>query len=228
MLYECLLCKKRFNDAPSRNRKYCSHKCSHVILRQFLKGGKASKERRQKISIGLMGNKNSLGKTAWNKGLSRKEETKIKISESHKGKKLSEETKIKIGIANSRREVSLNTRKKISASRIGNKNPMWGKSGILSPGWKGGKSFEPYGLEFNINLKRKIRKRDDFFCQLCGTKENGRDLSVHHIDYNKKNGDDFSLISLCVGCNAKVNYGRDKWQFFFEVYQEIRLTKIVT
>jgi hypothetical protein len=47
--------------------------------------------------------------------------------------------------------------------------------------WKGG----PYKYpdEFNTTLKRKIRRRDGYVCQICGTdkRENHRTLDVHHI-----------------------------------------------
>ena len=39
--------------------------------------------------------------------------------------------------------------------------------------WKGGKSFEKYSLEWNKDLKEKVRKRDNYICQLCN-KEIGR------------------------------------------------------
>src|SRR4030067_2613787 len=37
--------------------------------------------------------------------------------------------------------------------------------------WQGGKSFEPYNLEFNKDLKEVIRNRDMRKCQLCGRTE---------------------------------------------------------
>ena len=85
------------------------------------------------------------------------EETRKKMSENHylkhegipwnKGKNFSEES-----------------RKKMSNTRI--------EKGLASkeknPFWQGGKSFEPYGLEFDNNLRRKIRKRDNQVCMNCG------------------------------------------------------------
>ena len=33
--------------------------------------------------------------------------------------------------------------------------------------WQGGKSFEPYGIEFSKKLKEEVRKRDNYRCQQC-------------------------------------------------------------
>ena len=35
------------------------------------------------------------------------------------------------------------------------------------PNWLGGKSFEPYGVEFNRVLKEKMRKKYSYRCQQC-------------------------------------------------------------
>jgi hypothetical protein len=82
--------------------------------------------------------------------------------------------------------------------------------------WKGGISREikEYGYLFNRQLKEKIRVRDNFKCQICGIPElelNYR-LSVHHIDYNKKNMNIDNLISLCKSCHNKTNIKREYYQ----------------
>ena len=83
------------------------------------------------------------------------------------------------------------------------------------PRWLGGKSFEPYGIEFNNKLKELIKKRDKYKCFICGKKDY-RKLSIHHIDYNKKNNDLKNLISLCNHCHIKTNSNRNKWKKFFQ------------
>ena len=80
-----------------------------------------------------------------------------------------------------------------------------------SPSWRGGISFEPYGIEFNNELKGQIRKRDNHACQLCGIKQNGRAHDVHHVDYNKKNNRQENLVSLCHKCHMKTNHNRNNW-----------------
>lgn len=77
-----------------------------------------------------------------------------------------------------------------------------GLDGSEHPNWKGGISFLPYCPKFNTNLKEKIRNRDNRTCQLCGTKENGRKLDVHHIHYDKENCNP-DLIALCIKCHHK-------------------------
>jgi len=86
--------------------------------------------------------------------------------------------------------------------------------GKNNPSWKGGKSFEPYGLEFNKYRKKEIRNRDNFICQMCDKKEENRKHSVHHIDYDKKNNSNDNLITLCLPCHSKTNENRkfNEWQ----------------
>jgi hypothetical protein len=87
-------------------------------------------------------------------------------------------------------------------------------TGAKNPSWNGGSSFEPYGVEFNNNLKRLIRERDEYMCHLCGEKGN----FVHHIDYNKKNNSAANLITLCNKCHTKTNSRREEFQPFLELY----------
>lgn len=91
------------------------------------------------------------------------------------------------------------------------------------PNWHNGSSFEPYGLDFNNNLREFIRKRDKYVCQNpnCGIpeKECFKDLISHHIDYNKKNNDPINLIALCPSCHSKSNFNRSYWQSFYEDIQ---------
>ena len=85
-----------------------------------------------------------------------------------------------------------------------------------------GKGNFPYSLEFNEELKLKIRNRDNYRCQKCSVTEEehlivyGIKLSVHHIDYNKENNEEENLITLCNECNLRVNYNRDYWTNYFE------------
>lgn len=132
-----------------------------------------------------------------------------KLSRGHTGYHHTEEAKVKIGKANSAaltgRPFSIEHRLNLSG-----KNCHF---------WKGGISFEPYPINFNNSLKERIRKRDNYICQLCGIMEAelGRLLDVHHIDYNKENTADNNLISLCRRCNAKVNTNREYWQTYFRI-----------
>ena len=93
------------------------------------------------------------------------------------------------------------------------------QSGKNSSKWLGGKSFEPYCLEFNNYLKERIRERDNYACQLCNITaiKVKRKLHIHHIDYDKKNNRPENLISLCGKCHAKTGVHRAAWEWFFNL-----------
>lgn len=91
------------------------------------------------------------------------------------------------------------------------------RNGKNNPAWNGGTAYEPYGKEFNDELKEKIRKRDNYICQLCGIMQNGRAHPIHHIDYNKKNNHEFNLITLCHSCHNKTNSHREYWKNHFGI-----------
>ena len=70
------------------------------------------------------------------------------------------------------------------------------------PCWRGGTSFEPYSTDWTETLKRSIRERDNYICQICSQYGN----VVHHIDRNKKNCCPNNLVTVCVKChNTKLN-----------------------
>lgn len=75
-----------------------------------------------------------------------------------------------------------------------------------------------YPAEWTPKLRRKIRERDNYKCQVCmeTQKEEGQDLQVHHIDYNKENCEERNLISLCMACHIRTNINRKQWRLFFE------------
>ena len=119
-------------------------------------------------------------------------------------------------------------RVKISKNSSGKNNPNYGNGekikGEKNPAWLGGKSFEPYGIEFNQELKELIRKRDNYTCQECGKtqKQLKRKLSIHHIDYDKKNNSKLNLISLCLKCHLKTNTDRKHWKRHFQNIMVLR------
>lgn len=92
------------------------------------------------------------------------------------------------------------------------------KSGENSWAWRGGKSFEPYGVEFSSKLREQIRKRDHYTCQQCGYIEGqfSQKLDTHHINYNKLDNEPANLISLCKSCHSKTNYKREDWIQYFQ------------
>jgi len=152
------------------------------------------------------------------------QEHKRKISESEKGKYVSEETRKKISkIQKSRKRfpLSQNTKEKISNILKGKKRPPFSKKwrqkmseshrGNKCHFWKGGKSFEPYSIDWTETLRRAIRERDHYICQLCQQYGN----IVHHIDYDKKNCNSENLVTLCHKCHTKTNNNRNYWINYF-------------
>jgi len=149
-------------------------------------------------------------------------ESNLKISNTLMGHIISETTRRKIQskIKELWQAGHYDTRRKRSLS--GKNNPMYGKSGKLCPAWNGGKSFEPYTLKFNNQLKKRIKERDENKCQMVGC-ENRIKLCIHHIDYNKKNDNDINLLTLCLRHNNRANFDRSFWQKLFQNYQNLRL-----
>jgi hypothetical protein len=200
----CKICNKEMSFSRYKKiRKTCSLKCLKILQCQLTSG----------INNGNFNNHEPLSK-----------EHKRKIKESCQninqgknngmfgipspmtGKHHTEENKQKM--------------KKNSPDRSGENNNMW----------QGGIAYNPYSIEFSNKLREQIRKRDGFTCQKCHThqKDLDRELSVHHIDYNKLNYKEENLISLCCSCHMKTNGNRDYWFAYFTykikevVYENIR------
>jgi len=86
--------------------------------------------------------------------------------------------------------------------------------GKNNPNYKNGLSKEPYGSEFNDELKGIIRKRDGYRCGICNISEDKfyNKLTIHHIDYDKKNNNPKNLITTCATCNSHLNANREYWK----------------
>ena len=176
---------------------FCSTKCrqNHFVGNKSpMFGKKHNNETRRKISLAHRGKVVS-------------SETRKKLSKINIGKELSSITKGKIGKASLNRHWSIKSRKKLSKSI----------SGTNHHNWRGGKSFEPWGIDFDMELKNEIRRRDNYMCQICYYTEEqlGYKLSVHHIDYNKKNNKKNNLICLCKSCHSKTGFSRKDWSNYF-------------
>jgi hypothetical protein len=159
------------------------------------KGRKMPEERKLKISMSTKGKpKGEIHRKKLAdhlKTIKMTEETKKKISDARKGRKMTEETKRKIGDAH---------------------------RGALSSTWKGGISFEPYCPKFTKEFKERVRAFFDHKCVECGTPQNDKKLSVHHVNFNKQSCCDDSLplfVPLCRKCHTKTNYNRIFWKYWF-------------
>lgn len=152
------------------------------------------------------------GRPAWNKGIFPNIETIKKGLETKRTNgtlKHTEEAKRKISINNARYWKG----KKRALEGVINQSLK--VSGENSNFWKGGKSFEEYSKAFKPLLKNYIRNIDNYTCQMCNIKEETLKykLSVHHIDYNKKNCSINNLICLCRSCHAKTSIYREKYKY---------------
>lgn len=85
-------------------------------------------------------------------------------------------------------------------------------SGSKHYNWKGGKSFEEYCAVWkDKDYKQDIRERDGNRClnPYCYSKS-PEDLTIHHINYDKKDCHPKNLITVCRSCNSRANTDR-KW-----------------
>ncbi len=141
-----------------------------------------------------------------------------KMSAVQKGKIILPEQRAKLSAASKGNQNLLGyrhtpeARAKMSASQKGR------YTGCKNPAWLGGISREPYGWEFNDELKEEVRRRDGCCCQRCGVPQAECDvaLTVHHVDYDKKNSDPVNLVSLCISCHMKTNTNRKHWTAVFQ------------
>ena len=150
------------------------------------------------------------------------EETKQKIGKSNTGKVRTEEHKKKYSKAFKGRIISEEHRQKISETMLKNETTK----GENNANWNNGSSFEPYGIEFNKELKQQILERDSYVCQFPNCTEIHDRLHVHHIDYNKKNNSPENLITLGTSCHMRTN-SKKKRQYYIDFYQNIMINKLM-
>ena len=103
-------------------------------------------------------------------------------------------------------------------------------SGKGHPNWKGGKSFEQYCDVWRDNeYKQDIHERDGNRClnPYCNSK-NPADLTIHHIDYNKKNCKPNNLITVCRSCNSRANTDREWHKAWYQAVLKMRYNYIYT
>jgi hypothetical protein len=112
-------------------------------------------------------------------------------------------------------KASIETREKLRQSHLGQE--AWNKGKGL------GRVYYYYPSLFsNAIFRAKIKTRDDYVCQECNISEEEHiivfsyALSIHHIDYDKKNCNPTNLITVCHACNARANHNKDYWQQHFQ------------
>jgi len=175
-------------------------------ISKAMKGIMKSSETKRKISEAHIKNGH---KPPSRKGIPWSEERKKKIIENYysywQGKHHTEEARRKISKAHKGKCLSKEHRQKISEAKKGRCR------GDKNSNWQGGISFEPYNVDWIETLKRSIRERDHYICQLCGILQGDRAFDIHHIDYDKFNCNPYNLITLCKKCHGKTNFNREYW-----------------
>jgi len=82
---------------------------------------------------------------------------------------------------------------------------------------------EPYcDIWLDKEYKDSIKKRDGNTCINPVCYKTTDKLSVHHIDYNKKNCNPSNLVSVCVSCNAVANFNRGWHETWYQAIMHRR------
>lgn len=92
------------------------------------------------------------------------------------------------------------------------------KQGIPLEKWEKFISFEPYDERWTPQFRNSIRKRDNQICMNCGIHREklNKALSIHHINYDKKNSIQENCLSLCGSCHTITQTNREYWQKLFQ------------
>jgi len=137
----------------------------------------------------------------------------------NKGRKLSKEHKRKISIYQKSRSRGTSWNKgktgvysEATKEQIRKSVTKVVKRGEQCHFWRGGTWHNPYSTDWTRTLRRSIRERDHYTCQLCGELQGDYAFDVHHVDYNKLNCNPENLITLCRTCHSKTNMKRGDWK----------------
>ena len=149
------------------------------------KGKIMSSESREKIRIGLMNNKNSLGR---------------KWSPEERKKHKPNSGQFKKG------QPSVFKGKK-RPNMSGENHPRWNGGSSFVPYPLGWNKTHKEQIRYRDNYKCQICGMPEI--------EQGKKLDVHHIDYDKANIEPNNLISLCHRCHTKTNVNREYWKNLF-------------
>jgi hypothetical protein len=189
---KCVTCGQMFGvcNYKKDTAKYCSRKCirspQHVIDAII---------------------KANTGRVPWNKGLYFKPNDCLeewrKNGGSHKGRK----AYWIMGDKNPMKKTE--NKEKIRQSKLGSKNPMYGKCGEKHPNWNGGTSTfreRIMASDKYKNWRTRVFERDGYTCQIC--LQEGSKLHAHHI-LPFSNFENFRLtlqngVTLCVDCHKLI------------------------
>jgi hypothetical protein len=211
---QCIFCKRKRGEYPSQNKgKYIDIISKELLIKEYIQNKKSIYQIAKQIDCGSTTIFSYLKKYNIKlRNISGKNNPNFKHGESCKDKK---HYCIEKGCG---KEIGWRA-KRCGSCAIKEllKNPK------NHPNYIDGRSKEPYPLEWNLELKESIRKRDNYECQCCGMTEEehliviGTVLNIHHIDYNKKNCKEENLITTCFWCNLRANNNRNYWKDFYKI-----------
>jgi hypothetical protein len=183
----------------------------------------------------------------FNIGRTHSDETKKKMSESQMranvnryGKTPSDETIRKMSLAQIGKTHSVETKKRMSKAQIGVNNHNYGKhhsdetkqkismaaQGVNEISWAGYSTKTSYPKDFTKDLRIEIRMSTNDCDFLTGEHKDicndGKELSVHHIDYDKQNSDIRNLVPLSSSNHSKTNTNRIFWTRLFTNMQNVK------
>ena len=229
--------KQRMSKAHKDKKLSEGHKkkISEANIKRYIKYPNL----KQQIIDNLQKNRHNFKKgcPSWNSGLTKESDKRIDYKRPttfKKGCKISAETRQKISKARKGIKVSEEIRQKIRQTLTGRKRPeISGENshmqrpevreklrlanlGCKNPAWRGGIACLPYSVDWTKTLRKSIRERDRYTCQICGSEQGDTTYPVHHIDYNKKNCNPNNLITLCKKCHMKTNHNRKYWIKYFK------------
>jgi len=195
IIVKCAYCGKELKRRPSRVKNFKGSYCNQRHRGLFYRG-------KPTWNKGLSGKYNLSEQHKINIGLGVQKNPKIKETQFKKGHKLSDESKRK----------RIQTIKETEVLS-GENNGMYGRTGSKNPNWKGGTSYwrkKHYNSISYKNWQKKVFKRDDYRCQLCGdTKKGDKIIHAHHIKsfakYPKLRLDVDNGVTLCNICHSKVH-----------------------
>lgn len=187
--------KRKIAEAGRRRAPISEETRQRLIEAQANRGPrpKASEETRRKMSETRRGKKLTVT-DKWKAAT-------IKRAEAMRGKPRSPESIEKHRQTMIGRQFSAEHRERLSKSGKGK------HSGPSNPNYIDGRTKKkyPYPGEFTDYLKKKVRIRDGYTCQVCFKEAKGRKGFVHHIDGDKNNCTMENLALVCASCHNSIH-----------------------
>ena len=199
--YKCKICNNKFSSY-AKNRKVCSNKCRYAYVSKNMKG-KLPKN----IELFTEHGK----RTRFKKGMVQK--TKFCLDKdllidlyTHQNKSMEDISAI-LDVCSStvfNYLIEYNIPRRDQGFQLDNDVQV----GEKHYNWRGGITCEPYCQDWTKEYKEYIKERDSYICLNPYCYKGNIVLSVHHIDYNKKNCKPSNLITVCRSCNTRANRDR--------------------